>query len=239
VFALSDTTAERLRVPGATAVLQPVELADGSSVMAILLRGEQAPNPRSCVTLTSEVDRFGVPRPRVHWELGPSDKRAVSSLMEFLTRAFTRQGIGEVRSNLPYGDHAWPTDTVGGCHHLGTTPMGANVESGVVDRNCRVFGSDNLYVTGSSVFTTGGVANPTLTIVALSLRLAAHLAATLGLATDASLQPNQAALLAEATLGDMIPDELDDTGQFIEGLSARITESARALAIDDGGRSGP
>lgn len=62
-----------------------------------------------------------------------------------------------------------------GYHHLGTTRMGSSKEDGVVDLNCRVFDVDNLYIAGSSVFRTGGHANPTLTIVQLTLRLADHL----------------------------------------------------------------
>ena len=58
---------------------------------------------------------------------------------------------------------------------MGGTRMAQSAEKGVVDSNCRVYGQDNLYVGGSSVFPSGGDANPTLTIVQLSLRLAEHL----------------------------------------------------------------
>ena len=60
-------------------------------------------------------------------------------------------------------------------HHIGTTRMATDPNSGVVDDNCQVFGTQGLYVAGSSVFPTSGYANPTLTIVALSLRLASHI----------------------------------------------------------------
>jgi choline dehydrogenase-like flavoprotein len=63
----------------------------------------------------------------------------------------------------------------GTAHHLGTTRMAERADEGVVDRDCRVHGLANLHVAGSSVFPTGGWAFPTFTIVALSLRLAAHL----------------------------------------------------------------
>ena len=62
---------------------------------------------------------------------------------------------------------------------MGTTRMSADPAQGVVDADCRVHGMANLYVAGSSVFPTCGSANPTLTIVALALRLAAHLKGTL------------------------------------------------------------
>lgn len=64
---------------------------------------------------------------------------------------------------------------LGGHHHLGTTRMGESEKDGVVDADCRVFGTDNLYISGGSVFPSGGAANPTLTIVQLALRLADRL----------------------------------------------------------------
>ena len=64
---------------------------------------------------------------------------------------------------------------IGGCHNMGGTRMHENPRFGVVDKNCRVYGSENLYMAGSSVFTTGGHNNPTLPIIQLSLRLASHL----------------------------------------------------------------
>jgi choline dehydrogenase-like flavoprotein len=67
----------------------------------------------------------------------------------------------------------------GGRHHMGTTRMAESERSGVVDADCRVFGQDNLFCAGSSVFPTAGHANPTLTIVALALRLADRLEARL------------------------------------------------------------
>ena len=66
----------------------------------------------------------------------------------------------------------WPAGVSYGYHHMGTTRMNANPKHGVVNADCRVHGIGNLYVAGSSVFPTSGSANPTLTIVALALRLA-------------------------------------------------------------------
>ena len=65
---------------------------------------------------------------------------------------------------------------IGGYHHMGTTRMGADAAQSVVDANLKVHGLANLYMAGSSVFPTGGWVNPTLTILALSFRLADHLA---------------------------------------------------------------
>ena len=68
-------------------------------------------------------------------------------------------------------DESWPTFTAGGFHHMGTTKMNNDPKKGVVDSNCKVHGLNNLFVAGSSCFPTAGAVNPTLTIIALSLRL--------------------------------------------------------------------
>ena len=65
----------------------------------------------------------------------------------------------------------WPNSMTGGKHHMGTTRMHVDPRCGVVDPHCRVHDCANLYVAGSSVFPTCGYANPTLTIVALAVRL--------------------------------------------------------------------
>ena len=78
-------------------------------------------------------------------------------------------------STVPEDDSEWPSDMRGDQHHMGTTRMQRDPRMGVVDENCRVHGVANLYVAGCSVFPTGGTFNPTLTIVALALRLADHI----------------------------------------------------------------
>ena len=72
-------------------------------------------------------------------------------------------------------DFAWPVEMTGGRHHMGTTRMHEDAKRGVVNADGRVHGIENLYVAGSSVFPTSGASNPTLTVVALALRLADHL----------------------------------------------------------------
>jgi choline dehydrogenase-like flavoprotein len=72
-------------------------------------------------------------------------------------------------------DHSWPGFTSGGWHHMGTTRMSDDPQTGVVDPNCKLHGASNLFIAGGSCFVTAAAPNPTLTIVALSLRLADHL----------------------------------------------------------------
>jgi choline dehydrogenase-like flavoprotein len=135
---------------------------------------EQAPNPDSRVTLSSEKDALGLARIRLDWRLTEQDRFSLVRHMHSLAYEFGAQGIGRMVLNVA-DDSRWPERVDGGAHHMGTTRMHQDPRKGVVDPDARVHGVDNLYVAGSSVFPTSGAANPTLTIVALTLRLADHL----------------------------------------------------------------
>jgi choline dehydrogenase-like flavoprotein len=109
------------------------------------------------------------------WHTTPLDRKAIRLLAAFAVEEFTRLGLGQVLTADWLTGTEWPANLVGGNHHMGTTRMADDASAGVVDRNCRIHGLDGLYVAGSSVFPTSGYANPTLTIIALALRLANHL----------------------------------------------------------------
>jgi len=153
-----------------------------------VVRGEQAPNPDSRVTLTSEKDALGVPRLALDWRFSDIDKHTVRVLMSALDKEIRRLGLGHVTPSpwLQEEDAPWQIDPlisnhpIGGFHHMGTTRMSASPSEGVVDADCRVHGLGNLFVAGSSVFPTSGWANPTLTLIALTLKLADHIKATHG-----------------------------------------------------------
>ncbi|XQQ07680.1 MAG: GMC oxidoreductase [Leptolyngbya sp. IPPAS B-1204] len=134
---------------------------------------EQAPDPSNRVFLSAERDRFGYPKAALHWQWGSIDRSSAAHNQKLLAEKLANAGIGE----LTYDAAQAPAlcSPSGVAHHMGTTRMHADPKQGVVDQNCRVHQLANLYVAGSSVFPTGGSANPTLTIVALSLRLADHL----------------------------------------------------------------
>ena len=138
-------------------------------------KSEQAPNPASRITLTGERDAFGMRRVQLDWRLLPLDRHTVLRAEELLGAELRRLGIGAL-APLPAESERWPDNLVGGWHQLGTTRMAADPRRGVVNADCRVHGVRNLYAVGGSVFPTVGVAPPTLTIVALALRLAEHLA---------------------------------------------------------------
>ena len=87
----------------------------------------------------------------------------------------TNTGRVQIRDWLLSDDKTWPSFMSGGWHHMGTTRMSADPKQGVVDANCKVHGLANLYISSCGVYPTAGGVNPTLTLLALSLRLADHL----------------------------------------------------------------
>lgn len=148
---------------------------------------EQAPNPASRVTLSERRNALGFPEARLDWRFGEAERHSLRRAMRLLGEEVGRAGIGRVRvipddielAGAPFnkgasGQAGWPPGVRGGWHHMGTTRMGSHRRNSVVDEHCRVHGVPNLYVASSSVFPTSGYTNPTLTIVALALRLADH-----------------------------------------------------------------
>ena len=152
--------------------------AEPPRLFALLTRQEQAPNRESRVTLTPERDAMGMPRVKLDWRLTTLDRRSFRGFYEVLGRELGRRGIGRVRMHdwvLESESAPWPKSLGGGWHHMGTTRMHADPRRGVVNESCRVHGLANLHVAGAAVYPTAGCANPTLTLVALSLRLSDHL----------------------------------------------------------------
>ena len=137
---------------------------------------EHAPDPANRVVLGEERDPLGLPRAAIHWRWGAVDLDSLGRIQGILAEECGRAGVG--RLELPPSDVGPTVTAPGGIHHhMGTTRMHVDERHGVVDADCRVHGVPNLFVAGSSVFPTGGYANPTLTIVALAIRLADHLKA--------------------------------------------------------------
>jgi choline dehydrogenase-like flavoprotein len=141
------------------------------------MASEQAPNPDSRVRLVRERDALGMRRVALDWRLSEIDHRTIRVTARTIAAEIGRLGAGRVELSewLLHDEVVWPEQLTASHHHIGTTRMAAEPSRGVVDRDGRVFGHGNLYVAGSSVFPTGGFANPTLNLVALTLRLAEHL----------------------------------------------------------------
>jgi choline dehydrogenase-like flavoprotein len=156
----------------------------GLTDIALLVRAEQAPNPESRVLLSDKVDAFGIPRIKLDWRLSDLDIHSVECIADVLHAELRRLKLGEVAKAdwLSGPERNWHTDSlisghpIGGYHHMGTTRMAEDPRQGVTDGFGRVHGIENLYIAGSSLFPTSGWANPTLTIVALALRTADHMA---------------------------------------------------------------
>jgi choline dehydrogenase-like flavoprotein len=116
-----------------------------------------------------------VPEIVLDWRVNEADTSSVLQWLQLLKQDVSASGLGEII--LPRD--GWQNQISGGPHHMGTTRMSSDPRHGVVDEHCRVHSVDNLYIAGSSVFATGGYANPTFTLVALALRLADTLSARL------------------------------------------------------------
>jgi len=139
---------------------------------------EQEPLLENRVALSTEaVDRFGIPRPTLYWKKSDNDLHTIFESVSIFGEYLATTGRGRVRiPDWLQSGGPWPEDRImGGHHHMGGTRMAVSPDDGVVDKHCKVFGKNNIYVAGSSVFPSGGHANPTLTLVQLSLRLADHL----------------------------------------------------------------
>ncbi|MEW9625572.1 FAD-dependent oxidoreductase [Rhodanobacter geophilus] len=142
---------------------------------------EQAPNPDSRVSLSRERDALGQRKLRIDWRLTELDRHTFRTSAKLFGEELARACDGRFEPE-PWLDDAGGTPQVHGtAHHLGTTRMADDPRRGVVDRDCRVHGMDNLHIAGSSIFPTGGWAFPTFTIVAMSLRLADRLQALCGM----------------------------------------------------------
>ena len=136
---------------------------------------EPRPNPDAFVRLSNKLDFFGQRKIEVNWQVSNDDKANAHRAIELCALEFARMGYGRAYAPMLDKPDEWPATFTSGKHHCGTTRMSDNPTTGVVDPNCKVFDVDNLYVTGSSVFPTIGHTNPTLNLIALSLRLSDHL----------------------------------------------------------------
>jgi choline dehydrogenase-like flavoprotein len=147
--------------------------------LGLYFQTEHMPNADSRIILDeNNVDALGIPRAKVHIEFNEMDKKTIKIAHKIFMDRYVKASVGGYLFNESGLDEfiiKKINSFNSSAHHLGTTRMSNDPLSGVVDRNCLVHGLTNLYVAGSSVFPTGGHVNPTLTIVALAIRLAEHL----------------------------------------------------------------
>jgi len=143
----------------------PAPRPDAVRILAVL---EQLPRRESTLSLAEATDPRGMPRLRVDWRLGDEEGAALDDFVTVLDEELRRTGAGTLERESWVGTPDWQEHVFDAFHPAGTTRMGS-----VVDADCRLDGG--VYVCGGSVFPTSGCANPTLTILALALRLAGHL----------------------------------------------------------------
>ena len=152
----------------------------------LVVNSEQEVNPASRVLLTEARDGFGMRRAALDWRLTEMDMRTIKASALALARHVAAEDIGRIRlydwilaQNPVAPGRGDGEGHVGSWHHMCTTRMADDPRLGVVDRDARIHGVANLYVGGSSAFSSVGYANPTYTIVQLALRLGDHLGRTL------------------------------------------------------------
>jgi len=163
---VADLAKVMARTAGVDVTAEPLRVS-------VSVQAEQAPNPDSRVTLMEETDRLGLRRAKLDWRASDEDARSIHRTLQLMAHDLGATWAGRAQIEFQLED-PW-SRTRGGSFHLGTTRMSVDPRHGVVDADCRVHGLDNLWIAGSSVFPTTSCAPPTLTVVALALRLANQL----------------------------------------------------------------
>lgn len=139
---------------------------------------EQNPNPDSRVTLGEHKDAFGLRRTVLDWRLSELDIFTMRQFVQVVAEEFEDSGVGKVdieKMQLPDSPSLLAGVVHDAAHHMGTCRMSESPSMGVVDSHCRVHDMTNLFIGSSAVFPTGGFSNPTLTIIALCIRIADQL----------------------------------------------------------------
>jgi choline dehydrogenase-like flavoprotein len=146
------------------------------SVLDLGISLEQPPLLKNRISLLSKKDALGVPVVNIHWsDLSKIELKTIKKATLTLAREFGVSNSGRVKFTEKFlsGKGHKINDPVN--HHIGTTRMSDTKKDGVVNKNCKVFDISNLYIAGSSVFSTSSKVNPTFTIIALALRLGNHI----------------------------------------------------------------
>jgi choline dehydrogenase-like flavoprotein len=139
---------------------------------------EMAPDPDSRISLSDVRDQLGMRRTRIDWRIGDLERRTASEYIRAIASEFGRLGAGSYdlkQAAILDDERAWVRMATDNSHHMGTTRMHDSDKLGVVDSNCQVHGVDNLYIGSSAVFPSSGSSYPTLTILALCIRVADRL----------------------------------------------------------------
>jgi choline dehydrogenase-like flavoprotein len=153
-----------------------VILRNKTNRFSLEMHGEQLPRADSRVTLIERTDALGMPQLRIAWKYSREDIESVRGTLDLIAQELQRSGAGRLEYDADTLEEDLMRFGAYGGHHIGTARMGTDPRTSVVDRDCRVHSVHNLYVAGSAAFPTSSQANPTLTLIALSLRVGQHLA---------------------------------------------------------------
>jgi choline dehydrogenase-like flavoprotein len=153
-----------------------VILRNRTNRFSLEMHGEQAPLATSRVTLSDQIDVLGMPKIRVDWRYSPSDIESLRGTLDLIAQEFELSGVGRFEYQRETLEEDLTRFGAYGGHHIGTTRMGHDERTSVVNADCQVHSVNNLYIAGSAVFPTSSQANPTLTLVAMALRLGDKLA---------------------------------------------------------------
>lgn len=162
-------------------------LRNRTNRFSLEMHGEQAPLPSSRVTLIDRTDVLGMRKLQVDWRYCSADIESLRGTLDLMGQEFESSGIGKFEYQSETLEEELTRFGAYGGHHIGTARMGHDPRFSVVNLDCRVHSVDNLYVAGSAVFPTSSQANPTLTLVALALRLGRSLAYRLEAAKSLNL----------------------------------------------------
>jgi choline dehydrogenase-like flavoprotein len=158
-------------------LLWPVPAAYELHVVA-----EQLPRPENSIALSGQKDIFGLPIAAINWKVSAQDCNTFDVFMRCFSKYWERQNldeVGELNWTYSAGDHGVDPQVGDVYHPGGATRMGTDRYSAVVDANLRLFEIPNLWTASTSVFPSGGGANPTLTLMLFAMRLGDRLYSTI------------------------------------------------------------
>ena len=193
-----------------------------SNLFSIDFHAEQFPNAASRVTLSGQSDVLGMPKLHVDWRYTSGDVATVVKALSLLAEDIASGGVGKFEFDPASVEAEMIRYGAYGGHHIGTARMGSDPRRSVVDADCRVHEVGNLYLASAAVFPTSSQANPTLTVVALALRLADHLASQVAAerlpapASGAGRSGSQAGGESEVVVG--AGDEVDANDRLVKGI---------------------
>lgn len=139
---------------------------------------EQQPDSASAIGLAEQRDQFGLLRTRLHWTVSPMELHTIRSFVQTAQTALAPYAALTPHPDLFAVDDQFLAHCQDSFHHMGGMRMAPSPAAGVVSPNLQLFGTNNTFVCSGAVFPTSGFSNPTHTLLALAVRLAAHLTAS-------------------------------------------------------------